>query len=431
MRLAEEAVASGRPVVVAPPIATFADGKASAKSLLEGLTLSIELDERPDKSLAVLRAMIGSPTMVVASGGLWVDADTGELHDKLHVHYRLAEPTQTPEEHERLKRARSLACDLVGADATSKPPVHPMRWAGTVHRKNPDAPRLARIVEQNDTEIVLDDVLSELEGLAILRGEAPEPEAAPEPERDPTGDAGLLMACAERIANADLDWAAWNRLGMAFYRASDGQEAGFLAFDAVSRKSAKYDAAATRARWEHYHTSPPSQLSIRTLVYEARKADPTFRRRRAEKPADVGDAPSEAAFEVTGDVELDTSDDGLALGMGEQWSDARHVALFGRWLFFNGQRWEQDECLTHLTRTREFLRKKGDELVRWAQEQNDEQAGRNLRGHRQAAPRGHQGRRRRRAWRAPTPHRSRRWANGTPTPGCSALPPARSTSARV
>ena len=62
----------------------------------------------------MLQAMIGSPTMVVASGGLWVDADTGELHDKLHVHYRLAEPTQTPQEHERLKRARSLACDLVG-----------------------------------------------------------------------------------------------------------------------------------------------------------------------------------------------------------------------------------------------------------------------------------------------------------------------------
>ena len=66
-------------MVVAPPIATFADGKASAKNLLEGLTLSIELDEARRQALAMLRAMIGSPTMVVASGGLWVDADTGEL----------------------------------------------------------------------------------------------------------------------------------------------------------------------------------------------------------------------------------------------------------------------------------------------------------------------------------------------------------------
>lgn len=71
--------------------------------------------------------------------------------------------------------------------------------------------------------------------------------------------------------------------------------------------------------------------------------------------------------EPNGDAELDTSDDGLALEMGRKWGNARHVAVFGRWLFFEGQRWEQDERLLHLTRTRDFLRCKGDELVRWAQ----------------------------------------------------------------
>jgi len=71
--------------------------------------------------------------------------------------------------------------------------------------------------------------------------------------------------------------------------------------------------------------------------------------------------------EPDGDEEFDTSDDGLALEMGRKWGDGRHVALFARWLFFDGQRWEQDERLLHLTRTRDYLRAKADEIVRWAQ----------------------------------------------------------------
>lgn len=365
VRLAEEALGSSRPVVVAPPIATFVDGRAKAANLLEGLALSVELDERPTASLATLRAVLGPPTMVVASGGTCADAETGEVLDKLHVHYRLAEPTQTPEEHARLKLARALACDLVGADATSKSPVHPMRWAGTVHRKNPAAPRLAHIVEQNDSEIDLEDVLGELEGLAILRGENDAPLGVRGPERDPTGDADLLMACAERIANAEREWADWNRIGMAFYRASGGQEDGFTAFDKVSAKSAKYSADGTRARWNHYQTSPPDRLSVNTLIYEARKADPDFRRRRST----VEQPPEEAAITTAGDALFDTSHDGLALSMGEKWQDARYVELWGRWLFWDGARWSHDHLRLHMTRTREFLRVTADELVRWAQAQ--------------------------------------------------------------
>ena len=36
-------------------------------------------------------------------------------------------------------------------------------------------------------------------------------------------------------------------------------------------------------------------------------------------------------------------------------------------MFYTGSRWERDERLLHLTRTRDFLRRKADELVRWAQ----------------------------------------------------------------
>ena len=234
-----------------------------------------------------MRAVLGHPTLVIESGGTSEDPETGEVQPKIHVHYRLNEPTQTPEEHERLKRARTLACKLVGADATSNPVVHPIRWAGTVHRKNPDEPRLARIVEENpDSEISLKDALSELEGLEILRDEAAGERGKDTPYSDPTGDADLLMECAKRIPNQDLDWAAWNRILMAFWAASNGSEEGLAAAEVFSAKSSKtHGPSATRARWEHFSTSPPGQLTVRTLVYEARKGDPSFRKRKSEGAA--------------------------------------------------------------------------------------------------------------------------------------------------
>jgi putative DNA primase/helicase len=75
---------------------------------------------------------------------------------------------------------------------------------------------------------------------------------------------------------------------------------------------------------------------------------------------------AEAEAQQALDELIDLSHDGLALAMGEEWTDARHVALWGRWLFWTGSRWEIDERLLHLTRARHFLRGKAVDLVRWA-----------------------------------------------------------------
>jgi putative DNA primase/helicase len=65
---------------------------------------------------------------------------------------------------------------------------------------------------------------------------------------------------------------------------------------------------------------------------------------------------------------FDLSHDGLALDLGELWKDdGRHVALWGRWLFWTGSRWEMDERLLHMTRARAYLRRRADELVRAAE----------------------------------------------------------------
>ena len=142
-----------------PPVATFTNPKhAREADLAEGPVLSIECDIHPRATLAKLIALLGSPTMVVESGGVWTDPETGETEPKLHIYYRLQLPTRSKEEHQKLKLARKLATRIVGGDASNITVVHPIRWPGSVHRKGD--PKLCRIVELNpDAEIELDTAL--------------------------------------------------------------------------------------------------------------------------------------------------------------------------------------------------------------------------------------------------------------------------------
>ena len=68
-----------------------------------------------------------------------------------------------------------------------------------------------------------------------------------------------------------------------------------------------------------------------------------------------------ATADAKGDALFDLWHDGLALDIGRRWqAEARHVALWGRWMFWSGARWEPDERLIHLTRTRGYLRARAD-----------------------------------------------------------------------
>ena len=65
--------------------------------------------------------------------------------------------------------------------------------------------------------------------------------------------------------------------------------------------------------------------------------------------------------------DIDLTDDGLALELGDRWPDARHVAAWNQWLFFKESRWVVDKCLKHMTRGRDFLREKVEALEEWAE----------------------------------------------------------------
>jgi hypothetical protein len=117
----------------------------------------------------MLEKLLGPATLIVESGGIWTNPETGKTEPKLHIHYRLQVPARTKEDQTKLKGARRLATAIVGGDPSNVPMVHPIRWAGSLHRKN--EPKLCRIVEHNpDAEIDLDAALETLRKAADAAG---------------------------------------------------------------------------------------------------------------------------------------------------------------------------------------------------------------------------------------------------------------------
>jgi hypothetical protein len=264
------------PHVFCPPVCTFKEaGSAKTENLADGIALSVECDSAPYAARERLLEILGPTTAVVASGGTWVNPE-GKLERKLHLHWRLAEPARDAADHERLREARDLAAEIVGADASAKSVVHPLRWPGSWHRKNPRLPRLAELKANPDVEIDL--------GIALQRlREACPPKTRNtdsgqgrdhgrnETGHDPRAPLPKLEAALSVVPNANVGWEEWNNIGMAMWVASDGR--GFNAFDAWSQKSSKYDADNTRARWEHYASSPPSRVGAGSIFFLADRAD--------------------------------------------------------------------------------------------------------------------------------------------------------------
>ncbi len=176
---AETVEARREATVFCPPIAAFQNEaepwRARAQDLREAFALSVECDQAPEAARARLEGLLGPATVVVASGGEWTSPETGEVEDKLHLHWRLSEPA-TGDDLGRLKEARRRAAALVGGDPSNVPMVHPIRWPGTWHRKR--VPRLAQIVSLNEGDEV--DLTTAADLLEEVVG-APASAASPEP----------------------------------------------------------------------------------------------------------------------------------------------------------------------------------------------------------------------------------------------------------
>ena len=281
---ARQAATWHKPAVFCPPTATFKTGEnATADNVLNGLMLSDECDEAPNAAREKLTKLLGDPTMVVASGGEWINPTTGEVEPKLHLHWRLREPTKTPDEHRRLREARALVAQLTGGDPTNITLVHPIRWPGSWHTKNKTNPQLATIVAESGNEIDLGEALEVLEEAA--GAELYDRASSSKGSKRTSGGFGTFFKLARDIKhvemalnvirNDDLHWNEWNnRIGLAIWGATGGSEEGRELFARWSAKSNKNDPAATDARWEGMCKSPPNRAGMGTLWHLAEKHQP-------------------------------------------------------------------------------------------------------------------------------------------------------------
>ena len=288
---ARRAAQNPAPVVFCPPIAVFTGkDRAREEGVALGVVVSVECDAHPQRARATLERLLGHATIVVESGGVWTDPDTGKSESRLHLHWRLKHPARGKDELAKLKSVRRLAAKLVGADLSCVPLSHPMRWPGSWHRKA--EPRLAEIISAFETEIDLNEALALLcDATGVVAFAA----GASEQKQDGAGKGGFdrgdlgewirgarflapnvaaVVSALAAIPNEDRAWVDWNKLGMAIWAATDGSEAGGEAFAAWSAKSPKNNPQTTSERWRHYATSPPTRLGFGSLVYWARHYSP-------------------------------------------------------------------------------------------------------------------------------------------------------------
>jgi hypothetical protein len=268
--LARRAANAERKIVFCPPLAVFANKGGKQKDLHAAPALSIDADKHPRQSKALLEAILGPVTVAVKSGGTWTDPNTGEVEDKLHLHWLLKQLAVGTEALAKLKRARALANVIVDGDVTNNPISHPQRWPGSWHRKGD--PRLCTIAEINDVEIDLDAALAALEK-----------EVGPYDEEvhqssDPQAEPWRLAEAMALIPATGLDYNGWNRLVMALFRGTGGSDDGLKILLAWSRQAEEiHDDERNEDKWDHLKRSPPRELGAGTLFYEAEKECPGWR----------------------------------------------------------------------------------------------------------------------------------------------------------
>jgi Protein of unknown function (DUF3987)/Primase C terminal 2 (PriCT-2)/Bifunctional DNA primase/polymerase, N-terminal len=106
---------------------------------------------------------------------------------------------------------------------------------------------------------------------------------------EPQADTLRIAAALAGIPNdRAADWEDWNRVGMAVWRATGGSAAGWEAFNAWSARNEAYTPEATRARWDHYSTSPPTSIGAGSIFHMAAEAG---RRARQDGPGEDDPSP--------------------------------------------------------------------------------------------------------------------------------------------
>lgn len=85
-----------------------------------------------------------------------------------------------------------------------------------------------------------------------------------------------LVAAVMAHVPTKLNWHERNNIGMAIWTCTGGSQSGFVIWDNWLRRSGKYDARSTAARWAAMARSPPTDIGYGTLSYLATAANPKW-----------------------------------------------------------------------------------------------------------------------------------------------------------
>jgi hypothetical protein len=212
----------------------------------------------------------------------------------------LKTPAGSKDDQAKLKQARRLAAIIVGADKSNVPLVHPIRWPGSLHRKND--PKLCCIVSLNDdAEIDLDTalkILQEATGdieLPPIKVKQQECELSPEERKHiyklfghlPVESlaAGLeanldelrsaVAAIPPEAITHEYDWMRFARaLAWEARLYPERKEILWEMLDGASRRAPKYDERNNRIRFERHiaeafdHETPNTPITIFYIAKE-------------------------------------------------------------------------------------------------------------------------------------------------------------------
>lgn len=313
-RIAPQAAARHEAVYVVP-CTVAKPGRAKEEDIVATSVLLIDIDAGDtDVKRDHLIRHLGTPTMIVASGGV-----TDEGNTKYHLYWRLSEAA----EGDDLKRAvhlRSVIASKVGGDVSFDNVTQPIRVAGTIHGKH-GVLASVRLLSHAPVEYHLPDLAAAVEAMPLL-----EP---PHPNRD-SSDAKPQSRSAEDLMTAFI---------------GEGGKDGETRFEALSKiighwlrmvrtGRATLAEAWTAVQQQNAATIQPPWPEDR-LRREFKALLRVDRENHSPMPGQKAEDGESAAPEF--------SDDALVqLFVRECGRDWLHVALWGQWYRWTGKVWKRD-----------------------------------------------------------------------------------------
>ncbi|MDA3857198.1 MAG: phage/plasmid primase, P4 family [Roseovarius sp.] len=194
-----------------------------------------------------------------------------------------------------------------------------------------------------------------------------------------------LAEVEELLGHVDPDaggYAQWCDVLMALHDHTGGSGDGLTLADQWSVRGTKYRPGEVRSKWQSF--KPGGGVTIGTVAALARQggADLSAIAREHKTPDQSGptgrerskgsmndDSTQESAQRSNAPDDIDLSQDALATDLGARsWDqNARHVATWGKWLFWTGTHWQIDDKMDHMTRVRTYLRQRAEELTDWSE----------------------------------------------------------------